>query len=179
MLWLQRTHKRRRNTRERATGPSGRPWEGGVILLFIVLYYRQLNERHLLTQVLGYPALAIISAFVVLSCASTRPSAVLTAFFGSWILRRFGTYSYGIYVYHMALRPQFEMYCSTTALAQNLNLPRPVAGVAHGGLAILVFGAIAATSYHLFEQPILKLKDTYFKSTSRSALPLRSSVSSG
>jgi peptidoglycan/LPS O-acetylase OafA/YrhL len=61
------------------------------------------------------------------------------------VLRMFGKYSYGMYLFHAPLMPLLELL-------------KPTLHFAYVPFCLAVNLAIAAVSFHLFEQPILRLK---------------------
>jgi peptidoglycan/LPS O-acetylase OafA/YrhL len=131
--------------------------------------YHGLHEQDFWTQTLGYTFFALGSGVILVECTRERPAALARWFFGNSVMRRLGTYSYGIYVYHMALKPQFDAHLSTQALLPHVGNRYVVAGALHTLLAIAVFPVIAAISYHVFEAPLLALKDRLFGADSRPA----------
>ena len=102
------------------------------------------NDR--LMSTVGFSSIAI--GYGALLLLSVGP---LSRLFSLQILRVFGKYSYGLYLYHFPLTAAFEH-------------AKPVFG-AHSGssLSYVMFClaanlSLAAVSFHLFEQPILRLK---------------------
>lgn len=78
----------------------------------------------------------------------------LAKWFSNSALRIFGKYSYGLYLYHLPL---------TTLLMRM----KPIFGRVPGGLGVYVLAClvinlgVAAVSFHLIEQPVLRLKDRF------------------
>jgi peptidoglycan/LPS O-acetylase OafA/YrhL len=90
------------------------------------------------------------------------------------ILRLFGKYSYGLYLYHLPLtgvlvrlKPWFAQGAFGSVL--------------YVAAALLINLCVAALSFHLFEQPILKFKDRFSYRSTQKSLPetLRPEVNIG
>ena len=75
----------------------------------------------------------------------------------SQLMREFGKYSYGIYVFHVLLLPSFERVFSTKKLQQYLP-SYALSGVLHLLLAVGASLAVAFISWHVYEKHFLKLK---------------------
>jgi peptidoglycan/LPS O-acetylase OafA/YrhL len=94
--------------------------------------------------------------FAALVAVSLNPVSWASGFFSSSILRFFGRYSYGLYVYHYSidgflvpiLRPWLAVHLGSKAVA--------VIGTAAVSTCISIL--VAVLSYHLFEVYFLKLK---------------------
>ncbi len=113
-----------------------------------------------LSQTIGYTILA--AAFTVLVFAAVlaecRSRGWLRAGLRWRPLRIFGTYSYGLYVFHMPLhlfvgKPLLVRYAPEEIGAK--------LGLAYLAAATAVTLAAAVISYHLFEKPLLKLKHRF------------------
>src|SRR6185312_6100735 len=120
------------------------------------------------TQTVGYTALAVLSAIVVLRAAleSARGEGGVAALLSARILRVYGKYSYAIYVVHLPL----HLWFSRTFLAPRLASLGPgrflalqAAYFAGGGLALLAIGAV---SYRVVERPFLDYKRFFVARTS-------------
>ena len=74
-------------------------------------------------------------------------------------LRLLARYSYGTYVFHFLLWPAFLLLFPPERLSSSRN----VAAALFWLIASSISVGIAACSYHLFEGPLLKLKDVYAK----------------
>ncbi|MCE9573030.1 MAG: acyltransferase [Deltaproteobacteria bacterium] len=111
-----------------------------------------------MSQTIGYTILA--AAFTVLVFAAVlaecRTRGALRAFLRFRPLRIFGTYSYGLYVFHTPL----HKFVAEPILHRYIN-PEEVGakvGTLYFVLATAATLVLAVLSYHLFEKPLLKLK---------------------
>jgi len=103
-------------------------------------------------QVFGYPLIALGFAFVLL--AALRPESPTARVLGLPLLRRCGTYSYGMYVFYAPL----HLFVGLPLLARLGHPPSFVEGVAYEGVAIVATFVLGALSYHLYEKHFLDLK---------------------
>jgi peptidoglycan/LPS O-acetylase OafA/YrhL len=81
------------------------------------------------------------------------------AHFLSWpVLRMFGRYSYGLYLYHFPLTvilgPMKQSFI-------NLMHSYVLGATIHLTFNLVVNLLVAAASYHFFESPIMRLKDRF------------------
>jgi peptidoglycan/LPS O-acetylase OafA/YrhL len=88
----------------------------------------------------------------------------LSKLFSLGFLRMFGKYSYGIYLYHFPLTAVFEH-------AKSFFDRYPFGSVTYVAFCLSANLAIAALSFHLFEQPILNLKKRFQYVSERPASP--------
>jgi peptidoglycan/LPS O-acetylase OafA/YrhL len=95
---------------------------------------------------LGFSLLGLIyGAWLLLAFNS------FSKIFSARILRIFGTYSYGLYLYHVPLRPFFERLRS--------HLPASLIGwLGYMTVCLAANLAIAMLSFHALENPLLRLK---------------------
>jgi peptidoglycan/LPS O-acetylase OafA/YrhL len=108
-------------------------------------------------------------SLIGISCAaliamSLRPGSRTKQLFTHPILRFFGKYSYGLYVFHY---PLSGLLTKPVRLFVDAHLHRKVLGVIAGAVVVFIASTLAALlSYHLYESPFLKLKKhfTYRKS---------------
>jgi peptidoglycan/LPS O-acetylase OafA/YrhL len=119
---------------------------------------RTLDEQvSLLMQGGGYTILAIGFAAVVLMAAlRSEKQTWMQRFLSARGLTRIGTYSYGIYVYHVPLGGALLIFFYNVIVQDDdphLALGLTMIAI----LAALTFG-VAALSYEKFERPILNLK---------------------
>jgi peptidoglycan/LPS O-acetylase OafA/YrhL len=114
----------------------------------------------------GFSALAVAAAAIVVFAIAPRETRLKRCLEGP-ILRTFGKYSYGAYVFHTPIEPVCLRYFPherIARLAEGLGFTASrVAGVlGFAVLGIAVTMTLAILSYHAFEKPFLKLK-RYFE----------------
>ncbi len=101
--------------------------------------------------------------FAALIAVSLRPTSLASSFFSGSILRYFGRYSYGLYVYHYTLKAAFDHYCHPWLEAR---IPSKLALLAlSGGSVALASIALAFVSFHSFEKLFLRLKGHFADDT--------------
>ncbi|MHB8652839.1 MAG: acyltransferase family protein [Terriglobia bacterium] len=119
----------------------------GVILICAIRHTTDHADRLICT--VGFSVIAV--AYGSLLLLSLGPLAGL---FSLPPLRIFGKYSYGMYLYHFPL----------TAVSERLKpffAPIPLGSLVYVAVCLAANLAIAALSFHLFEQPILRLKKRF------------------
>jgi peptidoglycan/LPS O-acetylase OafA/YrhL len=143
-----------------------------------IVYRGNLRER---CQALAFPILAVSSTAVVLICIMRHTTAhadrvvctvgfslivlaygallvlslgPLARVFSARTLRIFGKYSYGMYLYHFPLTSLFEH-------AKPRFTALPLGSLIYVAACLVANLAIAAVSFHIFEQPILRLKKRF------------------
>jgi peptidoglycan/LPS O-acetylase OafA/YrhL len=105
----------------------------------------------------GYTSLAFL--FGAILVLSLHPATVVSRFFSSSVLRFFGKYSYGLYLWHYILADRFDEVF-------NRFVPR----IGHDNLSLLLYCAtalgfyvlVSMASFRYLETPFLNLK-RYFK----------------
>ena len=120
---------------------------GTIILICVLRHTTDHNDRLIFT--LGFTVIAIAcGALLVLSLGP------LSRIFTLRILRIFGKYSYGMYLYHFPLTAVFEH-------AKPFFARYPLGSLSYAAACLAANLLIAAASFHLFEQPILRLKKLF------------------
>jgi peptidoglycan/LPS O-acetylase OafA/YrhL len=120
---------------------------GAVILICVLRHTTDHNDRVIGT--VGFSVIAIAcGALLVLSLGP------LAGLFSLRILRTFGKYSYGMYLYHFPLTAVFEH-------AKPFFARYPLGSLSYVAMSLAANLAIATLSFHLFEQPILRLKKRF------------------
>jgi peptidoglycan/LPS O-acetylase OafA/YrhL len=118
----------------------------GTVPLVILILLRHTIDRHDYWVItIGFSLIAI--AYGGLLILALGP---LSKFFRNLLLRIFGKYSYGLYLYHL---PLFPLLTKLKLWIHSLPL------YFLGCLAINL--AVAAFSFHVIEQPILRLKERF------------------
>ena len=123
------------------------------------VWRRGLLAHDVVVQTAGFSVIALAAGAVLGGAVSAPPGSRWARLFRHPVLRFFGRYSYGIYVYQGLVRYAFWAH---VPFVQRLPF---VAGVqAFAALGVLLVGATFATaaavvSYELFERPILRLKE--------------------
>ena len=112
-------------------------------------------------QGLGYSALAFLSASLL--TMSLHPRTMVSRIFSSKLLRFYGKYSYGLYLWHFFLRPQFD--AQKLWMERHLS-SRTIADVISFVLVLAISTVIAMASYRWIEQPFLRLKSRFAPSSS-------------
>jgi peptidoglycan/LPS O-acetylase OafA/YrhL len=128
--------------------------------IICALTYRQglLYSQSRLTQTVGYSSLAVLAGATIVGAVSAPAGTIAAWFWTHPGLRFFGRYSYGLYVWHHLAIPMLRQYV----------LPDdklPMVGDSHvpgyalfAALALVVSLGISLLSWHLLEQPFLRLK---------------------
>jgi peptidoglycan/LPS O-acetylase OafA/YrhL len=119
----------------------------GMVLICAIRHTDEHGDRLICT--LGFTVIAV--AYGSLLLLSLGP---LSGFFSLPVLRIFGKYSYGMYLYHFPLTAVFERLKPFVARF-------PLGALAYVAVCLVANLAIAALSFHLFEQPLLKLKKRF------------------
>ena len=126
----------------------------GVLAVLAIMRLSTFGNQALAT--VGYTVFAIFFAGLVV-CAQQNRGWI--ALIGRWpVLRFFGRYSYGLYMYHGLL---FVAFVSFAHPIQRFVHSELLGGALLVGSALGVTIGIAMLSYHCFEAPILKLKKRF------------------
>lgn len=120
----------------------------GTITVICLLRHTTAHADRLI-YTLGFSVIAV--GYGGLLLLSLGP---LSGFFSLRILRTFGKYSYGMYLYHFPLTSVFEHVKPVFARY-------PLGEITYVAACVAANLAIAALSFHLFEQPILRLKGRF------------------
>jgi peptidoglycan/LPS O-acetylase OafA/YrhL len=120
-------------------------------------------------EALGYSALALGSAAVIVLAIQTE-ATFLTRALSSRVLRWFGRYSYGAYVFHLILQPAISRWAPPGRLAHVLG-SEGLGLLGHVGVGIGVTMIVAVASYHLYERPFLRLNRFFEYGAPGAALP--------
>ncbi len=91
-----------------------------------------------------------------LIAASLHAGSVAQAICRTGVLRFFGRYSYGLYVYHYSVAAALTVPARAALDAR--GLPRPLSILAVGMLEAIISVVVAVLSYQLYEKHFLRLK---------------------
>jgi peptidoglycan/LPS O-acetylase OafA/YrhL len=128
-----------------------------AVIAVIVLDHVLFPNTHALNFTLGFTVKAVFFASILIAALVAQPNASVRRFFESRVMRTFGRYSYGLYVYHYIL----------ILVLVTFVFPRVTPIVGDSGImptAALAFatfvssGLVAWLSFTFLEKPILGLK---------------------
>jgi peptidoglycan/LPS O-acetylase OafA/YrhL len=110
---------------------------------------------------LGFTLIATIAAAIIVFATTTPADSVTHRFLAHPALRAIGRYSYAMYIFHFPIVGLLhDRHLAPNAMPTLLGSHLP----AQFGFTLLCFGityAVAFASWHLFERPILRLKDHF------------------
>jgi peptidoglycan/LPS O-acetylase OafA/YrhL len=137
---------------------------GSLLILCMGIIFRGLQwQNNITVPTLGFSIIAITFAALIAMTLQER-SRTQRAFSNS-VLRFFGRYSYGIYVFHYSVA---EIVGLPVRRWANLHFHSKAFAVLSGAAAVVCVSiALALISYHLYEKRFLRLK-RYFTYGSRS-----------
>ena len=118
-------------------------------LLIVLIQAHTIDFQGSLSQLVAYPAFALLSGALVLG--ATRTSSLLA----SRSLRFFGRYSYGMYVWHWLVLLVLARKTTIFETDARWSLPKYALAV---GIVIAATILVALTSWYGIEQPFLRLK---------------------
>jgi peptidoglycan/LPS O-acetylase OafA/YrhL len=148
----------------------------GVLFALVAVATRGYPRTSFRDQTFGYTILAVVFAALVLLAALDRPSATLRgaapaggagpcddrrgrswigAVLSNAVLRSFGKYSYGIYMFHQPLNLMIGAPVLHSMLPRGAGLK---AGFAYMAIVTAASYALAVISYHGYEKHFLALK---------------------
>jgi peptidoglycan/LPS O-acetylase OafA/YrhL len=155
-------------SRDRRALERVRPWSPWVVgfcaagLAILFALRGGLDSGEPAVQLIAYTLTGpLFAGIIVWSLGAATPSAFVSAMETRWLMM-LGKYSYGLYVYHYLLMPQYlRIFGRFYPLTRGeMTLPQTFAyEIFAGGCAL----AISIASYHLYEAQFLKIKK-YFSS---------------
>lgn len=145
---------------------------GGVLLLLALAAWRgTLEYQDSAVFVIGIPLIAMVYAGVIVTAVTAPPGGLLHRVLGAEWIRNWGTYSYGIYVFHYpimgALESQLSFVSSGFAWMGGARLP---GALAFAVLVAAISYAVAFASYHGYEKHFLALKRHFERAKTPAAL---------
>lgn len=126
-----------------------------ALLIYGLLIWREHSMFFLSRPIqgAGYSMLALLSGVVLV--LSFYPTTIVHRVCNWKVLRFYGKYSYGVYLWHYLFSAQFGMLRNWVQLHAPVSF---VASLFSFGLILLCSTLVAAASYRLIERPFLQLK---------------------
>jgi peptidoglycan/LPS O-acetylase OafA/YrhL len=119
-----------------------------------------LNREGVVAETLTYSFLALLFTAGLLIVLAGDQRAGPKHWFSHPVLRFFGKYSYGIYVFNSLLNPPFVAWLPPRRIAL-LTHSLELGAVLHVMLEFVVTVGLAMLSYHFYEKHFLKLKNIF------------------
>ena len=123
---------------------------GGSILSLVLLRH-DFSHEDAIVQSVGFTLVALFFASVLVLAVAAPAGSTSGRFFAHPVLRFFGKYSYGIYVFHYLVL----LVATPQSLAAATGSAR-LGAVAYGALVLGLSTAVAWLSWHLYEKQFLK-----------------------
>ena len=114
--------------------------------------YSWRNSFYLTT--IGLTIISLASASLIAACLKNGSAA--QSIFKGRVLRFFGRYSYGLYVFHFSAYVTADHLLTPVLSAHGFSAPK--VRLAVGMVALVVSVVVALLSYHLYEKHFLRLK---------------------
>jgi peptidoglycan/LPS O-acetylase OafA/YrhL len=127
---------------------------GGAAVLLLIVGRHTLDHSDVVMRTIGYTLLAITFGGAIVVGLSWR---FLNAVFNFAVLRWFGRYSYGMYVWH----PIVNVLLYYTSIRAALGIEGSLAGGLYILFSFVLMVLVSLASYHFWEQPFLRLKDRF------------------
>jgi peptidoglycan/LPS O-acetylase OafA/YrhL len=140
-----------------ACGVMRGAWLSALAVLGFFLWRGELHPEDPWVRTVGYSLLGFSAAGFILAAVSWREDGLLRQALRLRPLRELGKYSYGLYVYHVALQPSLD-FLSTKSLQKTVVRSFALAGITHLIASLVVCAGVAVLSWHLFEKPFLSWK---------------------
>jgi peptidoglycan/LPS O-acetylase OafA/YrhL len=141
-----------------------------LILIVDTLMKKGLWQEEPFTETIGVSVIAALAASTLALALFARSPAAARAW-SHPALQFMGKYSYGIYVFHPFVQALISVWLPVQLLARWLKQPE-IADVTFMIVCTILTIAVSLASYHLYEQPFLRLKK-YFTAKPPSAVPAR------
>jgi peptidoglycan/LPS O-acetylase OafA/YrhL len=141
-----------------------RRWSRPVLMaslvgpLAILFHHRTLNPVGRLTQLYGFPLITLACVALLSEAVACRPEGPLGRVLGGRLLGFLGRYSYGLYLFHLLLRPLFTRFLHQLTAG---GMAYPLACTLYLILSFTASILVAVVSYHAYEQPFLRLKERW------------------
>jgi peptidoglycan/LPS O-acetylase OafA/YrhL/SAM-dependent methyltransferase len=129
---------------------------GAFLLSYFVINFG-FSEYVYTVQTLGFSALVLLFTSLLLLVISSPPHSLGQRLFTMAPLTWLGTYSYGLYVFHVMLLPVFDQVFAIDRLSGIVGSQTLALG-AHVALCAAVSITLAYASWHLYEKRFIGLK---------------------
>ena len=129
----------------------------GVGMFTLALWRREWNATDPFVQAFGFSMLGLFCAGVLILLMRPHEDNELARRLSHPVFRWFGTYSYAMYVFHVALVPLFQRVFPVAKIGTSLNSTYLAVG-AHVVFSVAATSLAAYLSWHLYEKHFLKLK---------------------
>ena len=142
-----------------------------TFVLFIADYSMQnmaKTSNYSILFPLEFTFLSLAATALIAMCQ--KPRSRMARIFRTPLLRFFGRYSYGLYIFHSVLPMFYERH--VTDLTGRLH-NHAVGNLINSAVELAVALAVSMLSYHYFEMPFLKLKRFFPAGTRSGAVALR------
>jgi peptidoglycan/LPS O-acetylase OafA/YrhL len=127
-----------------------------VVAALIPVYLQKSGEADTLVLTMKHTLLAGFYSLLLIAAVGAAPGTAIHRFFTSRVIRSFGKYSYGLYVYHGLLRPLILDYLPLSESAA--VVPFLLSALWRLMIATAVCYAVSWVSWHVYEKQFLKLK---------------------
>ncbi len=130
-----------------------------ICVLGVGIIYARVHDfqpKYQIVRTAGFTLLALLFGAILVLSVTAKADGLAGRVLGGRVLRFFGKYSYGLYIFHVLIVPPVRESVSAVRMAGHIG--------AFGGLAVhiaacfLVSIAMALLSWHLFEKWFLELK---------------------
>jgi len=108
-------------------------------------------------QIFGFPPLVLFFGASLVLVVRALPSSLVGMIFNSWLMRSFGKYSYGLYVWHWLLFARLNSLFPTKHYLASFGEFIPAVAL-HAFLSSVTSIIIAILSFHMYELFFIKLK---------------------
>lgn len=129
---------------------------GCAILVFFIASTHSFNHTTIPMASVGFTVLAV--TFAAILGLALLPGTIPNRIGQNSVLRFFGRYSYGFYIWHELIHPICQTWIGTF---ERYIHPLVLAHMAYMATTLALFTAIAVASYHLLEVRFLKMKSKF------------------
>jgi peptidoglycan/LPS O-acetylase OafA/YrhL len=129
-----------------------------LLLLTVMFRARWFHPYDRFTQLYGFPLITLACGAFLAEAAASRSESPLGRVLGGRALGFLGRYSYGLYLFHVLLKPLFTRFLVHTSA---LGMADPLACALYLVLCFTASILVAVVSYHAYEQRFLRLKERW------------------